>query len=77
MIFPTVPVKALAPFLGLLLSLPTAPSDVVDKVVRQIIPPSKTERVQPLAEVISRGEGDWNAVNRGHAGDTPLSLIHI
>ena len=74
MIFPTVPVKAIAPLLGLLLSLPTAPSSVVDKVVRQIIPPPNTERVQPLAEVISRGEGDWNAVNRGHAGDTPGGL---
>ena len=29
------------------------------------------EVVVPLADLISKGEGDWNAVNRGWAGDTP------
>lgn len=29
------------------------------------------ERLQPLADLISKGEGDYNAVNRGYAGDTP------
>ena len=29
------------------------------------------EQIQPLADLISKGEGDWNAVNRGYAGDTP------
>jgi hypothetical protein len=27
--------------------------------------------VKPLADLISKGEGDYNAVNRGYAGDTP------
>lgn len=28
-------------------------------------------RIKPLADLIARGEGDYNAVNRGYAGDTP------
>lgn len=28
-------------------------------------------RMKPLADLIARGEGDYNAVNRGYAGDTP------
>ena len=28
-------------------------------------------RLQPLADLIAKGEGDYNAVNRGYAGDTP------
>ena len=75
MIFPTVPVKAIAPLLGLLLSAPTAPALMVERVIEEVLPSTpKTERVQPLADVISRGEGDWNAVNRGRAGDTPGGL---
>jgi len=27
--------------------------------------------VKPLADTIAKGEGDYNAVNRGYAGDTP------
>lgn len=27
--------------------------------------------IKPLADEIARGEGDYNAVNRGYAGDTP------
>lgn len=29
------------------------------------------EQIKPLADLISKGEGDYNAVNRGYAGDTP------
>ena len=29
------------------------------------------ERLRPLADLIAKGEGDYNAVNRGYAGDTP------
>lgn len=29
------------------------------------------EVIVPLADLISKGEGDWNAINRGRAGDTP------
>lgn len=28
-------------------------------------------KVKPLADLIAKGEGDYNAVNRGYAGDTP------
>ena len=28
-------------------------------------------RLQPLADLIAKGEGNYNAVNRGYAGDTP------
>ena len=29
------------------------------------------EVIVPLGDLISKGEGNWNAVNRGRAGDTP------
>ena len=29
------------------------------------------ERLKPLGDLIAKGEGDYNAVNRGYAGDTP------
>jgi len=32
---------------------------------------SPEQRIRPLMDLISRGEGDYNAVNRGRAGDTP------
>lgn len=28
-------------------------------------------RLKPLGDLIAKGEGDYNAVNRGYAGDTP------
>ena len=34
-------------------------------------------RVRPLADLIARGEGDWNAVNRGWAGDTPGGIQRL
>ena len=36
--------------------------------------PKFHDAVRPLADLISRGEGDWNAVNRGYAGDSPGGL---
>ena len=32
-------------------------------------------QIRPLADLISKGEGDWNAVNRGRAGDSPGGLL--
>jgi hypothetical protein len=32
---------------------------------------SPEKRLRPLMDLIAKGEGDYNAVNRGHAGDTP------
>ena len=29
------------------------------------------ERLKPLGDLIAKGEGDYNAINRGRAGDTP------
>ena len=36
--------------------------------------PKFHEVVKPLADLISKGEGDYNAVNRGYAGDTPQGI---
>lgn len=33
--------------------------------------------VRPLADLISQGEGDWNSVNRGWAGDTPGGIQRL
>jgi hypothetical protein len=33
--------------------------------------PSLIKVIRPLANLIARGEGSWNSVNRGGAGDTP------
>lgn len=33
--------------------------------------PTLRDRCKPLAELISKGEGTWDSVNRGYAGDTP------
>ena len=74
MILPTIPVKAVAPLLGFLLSAPTAPALMVEQIIQEINQLPNTERIQPLAEMIAKGEGDWNAVNRGRAGDTPGGL---
>ena len=51
------------------------------------IPPLVEEKVEevkpfhvqigPLADLISKGEGDWNAVNRGWAGDTPGGIQRL
>ena len=35
------------------------------------------KHVMPLADLISQGEGDWNAVNRGYAGDTPGGIQRL
>ena len=32
---------------------------------------SLEERAKPLLDLIAKGEGDYNAINRGRAGDTP------
>ena len=38
------------------------------------IQPEFHEAIVPLGDLISQGEGDWNAVNRGYAGDSPGGL---
>ena len=35
------------------------------------------ERLKPLMDLIAEGEGDYNSVNRGRAGDTPGGIEYI
>ena len=35
------------------------------------------DRCMPLADLISRGEGNWDSVNRGRAGDTPGGITRV
>ena len=69
----TIPMtlRAFAALSGFFFVSPVAPAIVQE--VAPLVTPAPV-KVQPLAEVISRGEGDWNAVNRGIAGDTPGGL---
>lgn len=39
--------------------------------------PEFHDQILPLANLISKGEGDWNAVNRGWAGDTPGGIRRL
>ena len=39
--------------------------------------PQFHEQVKPLADLISKGEGDYNAINRGYAGDTPGGIQRL
>tara|TARA_B100000035_G_scaffold52532_3_gene41115 strand:+ start:1489 stop:2040 length:552 start_codon:yes stop_codon:yes gene_type:complete len=34
-------------------------------------------QLQPLADLLARGEGDYDSVNRGRAGDTPQGLTGL
>lgn len=34
-------------------------------------------KIRPLADLIARGEGSWNSVNRGRAGDTPGGIQRL
>lgn len=38
---------------------------------------SLASRSKPLADLIAKGEGDWDSVNRGRAGDTPGGIRSI
>ena len=51
---------------------PEAPLVVSKKSVK-VKPqrPSLAKIIKPLADLIGSGEGSWNSVNRGGAGDTP------
>ena len=35
------------------------------------------EQLQPLSNLIAKGEGDYNSVNRGYAGDTPGGIQRL
>lgn len=34
-------------------------------------------QLKPLADLLATGEGDYDSVNRGHAGDTPGGIEHM
>lgn len=38
---------------------------------------SPEKRLKPLMDLIAKGEGDYNSVNRGYAGDTPGGIQSI
>ena len=38
---------------------------------------SITEQLKPLADLLATGEGDYNSVNRGYAGDTPGGMPSV
>lgn len=51
--------------------LPLIPHEVTQSM------PTFEERCQPVADLIAKGEGNWNSVNRGRAGDTPSGIRSI
>lgn len=53
------------------------PEVVVTEEVPVVEPLKFHELVKPLGDLISRGEGDYNAVNRGWAGDTPGGIKRL
>ena len=54
------------------------PTEAVEPITETVSVPEEApefhEQVKPLADLISKGEGDYNAVNRGWAGDTPQGI---
>ena len=38
---------------------------------------SPEKRLRPLMDLIAKGEGDYNSVNRGYAGDTPGGIQYL
>lgn len=39
--------------------------------LQNIVASYRPQPIKPLADLLARGEGDWDSVNRGYAGDTP------
>jgi len=39
--------------------------------------PSFVEQLMPLADLLASAEGDYDSVNRGHAGDTPGGMTRL
>ena len=51
--------------------------NLIAEVIVTLSRPQFHEAIEPLGDLIAKGEGDWNAVNRGWAGDTPGGLQHV
>ena len=41
------------------------------------LPPLHKNPIVPVANTLAKGEGDWNSVNRGRAGDTPGGIASV
>lgn len=41
------------------------------------LPPLRKNPIVPIANVLAKGEGGWNSVNRGRAGDTPGGIVSV
>ena len=54
-----------------------APTSASERVCPNPEYVSLTERVKPLLDLIAKGEGDYNAINRGRAGDTPGGIQYL
>lgn len=47
------------------------------KPVTVNLPPPPKNPIIPVADVIAKGEGNWDSVNRGRAGDTPGGIVSV
>lgn len=45
--------------------------------VEASLPAPKPNPITPVANVLASGEGDWDSVNRGRAGDTPGGISSV
>ena len=54
-----------------------APTSASERVCPNPEYVSLTERVKPLLDLIAKGEGNYNAINRGRAGDTPGGIQRL
>lgn len=60
---------------GFLLTGVAATGSLPDDVIPFRLP--DTEKIEAISSLIARGEGDWNSVNRGYAGDTPGGMEQL
>ena len=73
----------LAGLAGLTLGFSTVSGFLVEEKVKSVelavkpAPPPFHVQILPLAELIGSGEGGWDSVNRGRAGDTPGGIRTI
>ncbi len=51
------------------------PSQALNTISEEVPAPAAIhEQLKPLADLLARGEGNYNSVNRGWAGDTPQGI---
>ena len=69
--------QLLAPVLlaSLLGGAGVSPSQALGTASENVLAPAAIhEQLKPLADLLARGEGNYNSVNRGWAGDTPQGI---